>query len=287
MKKLKINMSDIGFGANRLGIFHGYTILQNKYPHLASNINYIEHKLMIEDFSLTNKKFYNSVFNACETIYNEQLKAYLNNEFPILIGGDHSLALGSIKASLEHYNNDKLGLIWIDAHTDINTFKTTDTGNIHGMPVAGLLGLNDERYNNLGNDIRIKPENLVYFATRSIDYGEAVAVEKNDILNQTDWKIKAKSLDYCIDEAIKHLKGKVSHLHISLDLDSMNPEIIKGVSTPVTGGLTTAEPLKIIKRLQEHFEIVSIDVVEYNPVTDIDGKTIDYIDSFISEITKL
>jgi ornithine decarboxylase len=283
MKEIQINMSDLGFGANRIGIIHGYQNIVNHYPKLAQKINYISYDIQKENFLEYNKKFYNTVYHACENIYHANLKTLQDNKFPILLGGDHALALGSIKATLEYYQPEDIGLIWIDAHTDINTFEITESGHIHGMPVSGLLGINDDKYNNLGNKLRIKPENLVYFATRDIDYGEAVLVNKYHLLNFTDMKIKADSLENKIKETIYYLKDKVKKIHISLDLDSMNPEAIKGVSTPVKGGLSIDQPMQIINELSKYFEIVSLDIVEYNPLEDTDEKTITYINDFVNE----
>ncbi|MDR1781551.1 MAG: arginase family protein [Bacilli bacterium] len=280
---IKINMSDLGHGANRIGVLHGYNNIKLKNKELANKINYVPYTLQEENFKETNKKFYNTIYQACLNLYQEHLKAYQNNEFPILLGGDHSLSLASVKATLQHYQED-IGLIWIDAHTDINTFDVSNTGHIHGMPVAGLLGINDDKYNNLGNELRIKPENIIYFATRDIDYHEQVLVDKYNILNLTDMKIKATSLNERITEAINYLKDKVSKIHISLDLDSMNPEDIKGVSTPVAHGLNIDEPLKIIKAFNKEFDLVALDIVEYNPLEDIDENTLNYLDNLIKEI---
>ncbi|MDF9867226.1 arginase [Bacilli bacterium PM5-3] len=287
MKKIEINMSDIGFGANRIGIQHGYTIIKEKYPQLASKINYVPYNYMFEDVTQSNKKFYNTVFEATLGIYNANLDSIEKGKLPVLLGGDHSLALGSVKASLKANEGEDIGLVWIDAHADINTFEITDSGHIHGMPVAGLLGLNDDKYNSLGNDLQIKPSNLVYFATRSIDYGEDVFINKYNILNLTDAKIKASSFEERLNELVTYLKNKVNKVHISLDLDSINPDEIKGVSTPVFGGLKKDEPLKIFKRLSEEFEVVGIDIVEYNPMEDTDEKTVEYVNSLLEEVEKL
>lgn len=276
MKKFCLNMSDIGYGANVIGIQHGYKTLANKYPELAKQINYIDHSLKEEDMDQKNKKFYNTVYDACLKVYKANLDCFKNEGFPILIGGDHSLALGSIKASME-YHSDNIGVIWIDAHTDINTFETSDTGHIHGTPVSSLLGINDSKYDNLGNKLRLKPENLVYFATRSIDYPEDVLVKKYNILNITDATIKSTSLEEQLDIAIEYLKDKVDKIHISLDLDSINPQYITGVSTPVDNGLEVNQPLQIIQKFHENFNIISLDIVEYNPLQDKCGQSLDYV----------
>lgn len=286
MRQIKINMSDIGYGATVLGIQHGYTMIQKLKPELASKMNYIPHSLYAEDMKLQNKRFYNTIYEACLNIYNENLKDLQADKLPITVGGDHALALGSVKASME-VHGENIGLIWIDAHADINTFEITDTGNIHGMPVAGLVGLNDEKYNNLGNEKRIKFENLAYFATRAVDHDEQVFIERYNILELSDAKIYATSFEARLEELINYFKGKVDKIHLSLDLDSINPDLIKGVSTPVYGGLTLEQPFEIIKKVNESFDLVAIDIVEYNPMTDIDEKTLEYVDNLIKDIESL
>ncbi|MEG0364885.1 MAG: arginase family protein [Erysipelotrichales bacterium] len=287
MPNIQINMCDLGCGANRIGILHGYTMIKALKPELAAKINYLPYALEAENMKLENKKFYNTILSASLKVYEENLKVLNEKKVPILLGGDHSLALGSVRASMKANEQEDIGLVWIDAHADINTFETSDTGHIHGMPVAGLVGLNDEKYNTLGFDKKIKFENLVYFATRSVDHGEAVKVAKYDILELSDAKIYATSFEERLEEMINHLKGKVNKVHISLDLDSINPETIKGVSTPVFGGLSIDQPIKIFKRLKEEFEVVSIDIVEYNPLTDVDEMTIKYVEDLITDIEEL
>ncbi len=286
MKEIKINMSDTGYGANVLGIQHGYEMIKSLNPSLASKLSYVDHKIYPESMKLTNCKFYNTIYEACLKIYKNNLEDLKNNKMVVTLGGDHSLALGSVKASVEYAGED-IGLIWIDAHADINTFEISESGNIHGMPVSGLVGINEEKYNNLGNDIRVKPENIVYFATRAVDYEEKILIHKHNIKEISDAKIKASSFESSLADLITYLKGKVNKVHISLDLDSINPNDIKGVSTPVDGGLKLNEPIELIKKVNDTFEIVSIDIVEYNPLRDIDENTLKYIDGLVQDLEKI
>lgn len=285
MKNIQINMSDIGFGADRLGIQHGYVMIKKYNMDLANSINYLKHEMVAEDFTIK-PKYYNNVYNAALTIYNEHLKAYNENKFPVLLGGDHSLALGSVKASMK-VHGDNIGVIWIDAHADINTFRGTNSGNIHGTPVASLLGINEEKFNTLGNDLKLKPENVVLFSTRDVEEDEFKNIDECNVLNISDEIIKKTSFEQQLEVAINHLKGKVSKVHISLDLDSMKPEKIKGVSTPVVGGLEPSEPLKIMERVNDEFELISIDIVEYNPLNDKDENTYRYVEQLIKDIKEI
>lgn len=286
MKEIKINMSDIGYGANVLGITHGFVMLTRNKPAIAAKVNYLKHNMLEEDMTSSNKKFYNSVYDASMQVYKKNLTDLKNGKFVVTLGGDHSLALGSVKASMEYANED-IGLIWIDAHADINTFETTESGNIHGMPVSSLLGINEKKYNDLGNDLRIKPENLVYFATRDVDVKEAVIIEENNIREYSDKIISESSFEECIKEAIEYLKPRVSKIHISLDLDGLTPDVIKGVSTPVKGGLNVNDPIYLIKEMMNHFEVISFDIVEYNPLTDTDENTVAYLETLVNDLYSL
>lgn len=285
MKNIDYNLCDLGCGANRLGILFGSKMIQAYKPKLYQKMNYISYDFMAEDVSLKNKKYYNTTYQATLNVYEANIKSFNNNRIPVLIGGDHSLALGSVKASLKEHGDD-IGLIWIDAHADLNNFEVSETGHIHGMPIAGLIGINDNKYNNLGNNIKLKASNIVLFGTRSVDYQEEIIIQKNDIKNITDFQIKAFGLEKTLKQAINYLKTKVSKIHISFDLDSINPNLIKGVSTPVKGGLNLDEPLYIISELCHEFDVISVDIVEYNPVCDTDFNTLNYLEKLINHVEK-
>jgi len=280
--KFIINMNDCGYGANRMGITCGYKTIKEFKKELADKINYVDYKVApIDDKEPA--KYYQTVYNASKSIYDANLAVYKDGNFPITLGGDHSLALGSVKAALEVYGNE-IGLIWIDAHADINTFEQSDTKNIHGTPVASLLGINEQKFDNLGNEIRLNPENLVYIGTRSVDYEEEINIAKYDICELSDSLIKATSFDEQKDNLIHYLDGKVKKVFISLDLDSMDPTLISAVSTDVTGGLLPDDVIKLIKEVNDKFEIIGLDVFEYNPLNDKNFETLNFVDKFLKEI---
>lgn len=283
MKNYTITMCDLGFGANSLGVLCGYETIKALKPNLTNKIEYLDYQIKAYDAATAKARYYDIVYDACLKLYDKTLAVIKDNKIPITLGGDHSLALGSVKANLKQYSND-LGLVWIDAHADINTFEHSASKNIHGTPVASLLALNDEKYNSLGNDLILDKNKLVYFATRSVDYFEQGTIFAQAIYEIKDAYIKATSFEIQLQNLILNLKNQTDKIHISLDLDSMDPSIIKGVSTPVKHGLTPQQVLTMFQELNANFEIVGIDIFEYNPLFDDNHATINFIEELINLI---
>ena len=192
--------------------------------------------------------------------------------FPILIGGDHSAAIASALASAKV--NIDVGMIWIDAHADYNTFETTVTGNIHGLPLAAINGYkcNELRYYHDGKIIQ--PSKTVIIGARSIDDAEKDNVRYSGVTVFTTEDIKEKGIDAIMDEAFKIAGFKTKGIHVSYDLDVIDPDVAPGVSIPEFDGLSEEEAMKINEYLISHVDsILSFDLVEFNPLRDIDRKT--------------
>lgn len=195
-----------------------------------------------------------------------------SGRFPLLIGGDHSLGLGSVAGVLEHYED--LGIIWIDAHGDMNTEKTTLSGNIHGMTLALLQGIgNYKLINVLPNGKKIKSENVLIFGIRDLDPLENELIKKHGINYLKYDDISTKGIEKANKYILDFFKNKVKHIHISLDLDSLNPAVFPGVSVPVGGGFNLMQLKETISVLFNNFTITSMDVVELNVMNDINKST--------------
>lgn len=195
--------------------------------------------------------------------------------FPLIFGGDHSIAIGTIAGLVTRYNN--LGVIWYDAHADLNTHHTTPSGNIHGMPLAISLGLGDEDLVNL-NQIspKIKPENIVIIGARSIDEGERKLIKEKGIKIYTMHEIDRLGMTKVMEETIQYLKARqVDGVHLSLDLDALDPLYTPGVGTPVPGGISYRESHLAMEMLEESRIITSAEFVEVNPILDERNKTAD------------
>lgn len=223
----------------------------------------------------------NSVLATCEIIAQKANEIIMNNEVSLFIAGDHSSAIGSVSASSNNY--DDLGLIWLDAHPDINTDETTITGNIHGMSVAALLGIGETKLTKILNEkVKIKPENIVMLGLRDIDPPEQNFLNKLNIRYYNYYDMEKKGIKQCLDETRRYL-GK-RNVHVSIDLDCMDPKIIPGVSVPVNDGFITAEMDFIVSYIKNNLNVIAWDIVEFNQKYDVNDVTADYLLKLINQI---
>jgi arginase len=207
-----------------------------------------------------------------EKLYNAILKEVKQGSFPIMIGGDHSAAVASALAS-QKVNGD-LGIIWIDAHTDFNTPASTETGNVHGFPLACIDGYQCEEFRTFFDGKCISPAKTVVVCARSIDPAEAVNVKDAGITVISAEEVKSRGVQSVMEEAFRIAGGDNGKIHISYDIDGIDGGEVPGVSTPVSDGPSTEQGLEINKYIIDHFDRVSsCDLVEFNPDNDINEKT--------------
>lgn len=232
---------------------------KSKYQKNKDKNNLAKNLYEINDF---NKNLFNKVTN----ILNEE-------KFPITIGGDHSIAIASALASNNYHKN--LGIIWIDAHTDYNTFKTTVTGNIHGLPLAAINGYKNNELTNFLTNNYINPKNTVIVGARSIDEMELENLKNNNITYFTTEDIKKEGINSILDKAFKIASNNTNGIHISYDLDYIDPIICPGVSVPEESGIDLETALNTMKYLHNKKDIIkSLDLVEYNPLLDKDNQSL-------------
>lgn len=272
---LGVDIDGAALGARDLtkdSLFKDYQIV-----HLKPSKNYVKSqdeddlKKNEEEIIKFNEKLYN-------TVYEFENKGY----FPITIGGDHSVTIGSALASEKYHNN--IGVIWIDAHSDFNTFDSTPTGNIHGMPLATICGFSNNSLRSF-TDSYIKPENVVIIGARSIDDLELINLEQAGIKYFTSEDIKIYGPLEIVKKALLIAGKNTSGIHISFDLDIIDPKIADGVSVPVSNGISLKDALKINELLLNNINnIVSYDLVEYNKLLDKNSKTKEIALKIISEI---
>ncbi|KMY50288.1 arginase [Peribacillus loiseleuriae] len=199
-------------------------------------------------------------------------KAIENGAFPLVFGGDHSIAIGTLAGVSKHYEN--IGVIWYDAHGDLNTAETSPSGNIHGMPLAVSLGLGHPRLTQCGGYTpKIKPENVVIIGARALDEGEKELIKEKGIKVYTMHEIDRIGMTKVIEETIEHFRGRTNHVHLSLDLDGLDPTDAPGVGTPVIGGISYRESHLAMEMLAEASIITSAEFVEVNPILDEKNKT--------------
>ena len=217
------------------------------------------------------KKNLSEVNKFTSQIYNKTLEILENGDFPLLIGGDHSSAIGSALASRKCNN---IGVIWIDAHGDYNTFETTRTGNLHGLPLAAITGYKCDLLTNFITNEFINPKNTVIVGARSIDPWEIGNLEDAGVTIFTTQDIHERGSQAIMDEAFKIALNNTDGTHISYDLDVIDPMIAPGVSVPEVNGITLYEANEIMDYLvNRKQDIKSMDIVEFNPTKDLDDKT--------------
>ncbi|HWP83104.1 MAG TPA: arginase [Bacteroidota bacterium] len=215
-------------------------------------------------------KYLPAIVRACTLLAGKVEKIVSGGGFPLVLGGDHSIAIGTIAGIAAHCRKEgkKLGVLWIDAHGDLNTHETTPSGNIHGMPLAVALGLGAIELTSVGGDFtKLDPKNVVLIATRDLDDGERAHIKKLGVNVFTMEEIDKHGMAVVITKAIRKLRG-VDYLHVSFDLDAVDPSVAPGVGTPVKGGLNYREAHLIMETLNEFGKMTSLEMVEVNPILD-------------------
>ncbi|ETI66435.1 arginase [Neobacillus vireti] len=199
-------------------------------------------------------------------------EAIQSGSFPLVLGGDHSIAIGTLAGVAKHYKN--LGVIWYDAHGDLNTAETSPSGNIHGMPLAASIGLGHPALTDIGGySPKVKPENIVIIGARSLDEGERALIKETGIKVYTMHEIDRMGMAKVMEETISYFKDKTDGVHLSLDLDGLDPNDAPGVGTPVIGGISYRESHLAMEMLEEAKIITSAEFVEVNPILDDKNKT--------------
>ena len=195
---------------------------------------------------------------------------------PLVLGGDHSIAMGSVAGVSRFYrrNGERIGLIWVDAHSDMNTPGTSPSGNVHGMPLAVLTGHGPRVLRSLaGRSPAVRPENVSMIGVRQIDRTEREIVRSSDVRVFTMPEVDERGIAACVDEAIARAREGTAGFHLSYDLDSLDPMIAPGVGTPVPGGLTFREGHLICEKVARSGGLLGLEVVELNPVLDARNRT--------------
>jgi arginase len=305
-KKLNKKIGIIGFpmdlGADRRGVDMGPSAL--RYAHLEEKLEGMGY--IVRDFgdlfiagaetqSIRNPKLkYLPEIIRSSKILAKKVESLLNkNYFPLILGGDHASAIGSI-AGISSYckkKNEKLGVIWIDAHADMNTPDTTPSGNIHGMPLAVALGIGERRLTRIGGfSPKVQPENVALIGIRDVDELESKTVKEfrdkgMEVYTMTD--VDKQGVTRIIARVLNDFKNQVDHIHVSFDLDGVDPDYAGGVGTPVEGGLTYREASVIMELVADCGCMNSLEMLEVNPILDSKNETselaVDLIESALGK----
>lgn len=284
-KKYRLIGVPLKYGCNIEGADLGIERLQEK--------NHFDTVLAIPDFEepfIPSERHVQKITKVCTTLAKEIDDTLSHHQTPIVIGGDHALAIGSIAGDAK---NHEIGVLWVDSHADINTNETTPTGNIHGFPLAISIGYGiPQLVNCYQSTVKVKEENIVLFGCTDIDEPEQKFINDHQIKLFSYTEIQKRGLEACLAEAIQYLQNKVSHVHLSLDIDSMDSLVAPGVNINYGISIDTRDGLgfqkedihTILKQVLT-LPISAVDVVEYNPLHDHEDTTLKITNDIIELLT--
>jgi arginase len=223
-------------------------------------------------------KYLKEITATCTKNAELVLKSLEAGKVPLVLGGDHSVAAGTVAGVAEFYRrqNQRIGLIWIDAHSDMNTPETSPSGNVHGMPLAAIMGLGPAELGNIFNfSPKVRPENCVLVGIRDVDAHEKENIRRAGVEVFTMRDIDERGMRAVMEEALRMAGRGTAGYHISLDMDWIDPEDAPGVGTPVWGGATYREAHLAMEIISDHGRMLSFEIVEVNPVIDEHNQTAD------------
>ncbi|PYX92957.1 MAG: arginase [Acidobacteria bacterium] len=223
-------------------------------------------------------KYLKEITATCTKHAELVLKTLEAGKVPIVLGGDHSVAAGTVAGVAEFHRrqNQKIGLLWIDAHSDINTPDSSPSGNVHGMPLAAIMGLGPPELSNIFNfSPKVNPENCVLVGVRDIDAIEKENIRRAGVEVFTMRDIDERGMRAVIEEALRMAGRGTAGYHVSLDMDWIDPEDAPGVGTPVRGGATYREAHLAMEIIADHARMLGFEIVEVNPVIDEHNRTAD------------
>jgi arginase len=221
-------------------------------------------------------KYVREISNACAQLADEVEAILQADELPLVVGGDHSIAIGSFSGAASYFKqrDETLGLIWFDAHADMNTPESTPSGNIHGMPLAALLGFGTPELTNVaGYAPKLDPRLCVHVGARDIDAGERELIQKLGIRFFTMREIDERGMSACMNEAIKIASQGTAGYGVTFDVDALDPGDAPGSGTLVRGGLTYREAHLAMEKIAEAGGMRYLEIVEINTALDVNNKT--------------
>jgi arginase len=281
MKKISIIGVPMDLGQTRRGVDMGPSAI--RYAGVVERLENLNYE--VEDIgdieigraeripnSESNLKNLKAVAEGSEKLAAVVDKVIQNGAFPLVLGGDHSIAIGTLAGVGKHFKN--LGVIWYDAHGDLNTADTSPSGNIHGMPLAASMGLGHPTLTGIaGYNPKVKAENIIIIGARSLDEGEKELIREKGIKVYSMHEIDRLGMTRVMEETIAYFKENTDGVHLSLDLDGLDPHDAPGVGTPVIGGISYRESHLAMEMLAEAEIITSAEFVEVNPILDEKNKT--------------
>jgi arginase len=287
-RRIRVIGVPLDMGASRRGVDMGPSAM--RVAGLEARLEALGHQVIdggnilvdiaeTQAFGDPNARYLKQIADTCTRTAEAVTKTLEEGMTPLVLGGDHSLAVGSVSGVSDFYRskNQKIGILWIDAHSDINTPDTSPSGNVHGMPLAALLGLGPDLLSNInGYAPKIAPENTVIIGVRDIDAAERANIRRagvGEVYTMRD--IDERGMRTVMEEALRAAGRGTAGYHVSLDMDWIDPEDAPGVGTPVRGGATYREAHLAMEIIADHGRLLSFELVEVNPVIDEHNRTAD------------
>ncbi len=279
-KTVRIIGVPLDYGADRRGVDMGPSAI--RYAGLHEKLRQAGHHVTdlgnlpvpvpeSREASQTNLKYVDEIVKVSRVLAHTVEKALEEQTYPIVLGGDHSIAIGTISGLLRHYKN--LGVLWFDAHGDYNTDETSPSGNVHGMPVATAVGLGHEALKAPFHGHFVDPHNIVYVGVRTLDASEAEALRHSGTTVFSMHEIDRYGMREVMARAMDIVSKGTDGVHLSFDIDAVDPLFAPGSGTPYSGGLTEREAHLALELLAESNIVSSMEMVEVNPILDEHNRT--------------
>lgn len=216
-------------------------------------------------------RFLPTIAEACQTLSGAVRGAMDDGHFPLVVGGDHSIAVGTVAGVSGHFHakGQSIGVIWFDAHADMNTPESTESGNVHGMPLAAITGTGPASLTDIGAAVpMVSSSKVAMVGIRSVDRLESVNVRNSDVLCFTMREVDELGIRAVMERALAHVTDGTAGFHLSFDVDGTDPSVCPGVGTPVAGGISYREAHATAEMCASSGKLVSMELVEINPVLD-------------------
>jgi arginase len=286
-RRIRVLGVPLDLGASRRGVDMGPSAM--RVAGLEARLEALGHQVAdagniqvaiaeTQGFGSQRARYLKQIAQTCTRTAEAVVKTLEEGATPMVLGGDHSLAAGSVSGVAEFYRRtgQKIGVIWIDAHSDINTPETSPSGNVHGMPLAALLGMGAGELTGIfGYAPKIAAQNAVLIGVRDIDAAERANIQRAGIVVFTMRDIDERGMRAVMEEALRAASSGTAGYHVSLDMDWIDPEDAPGVGTPVRGGATYREAHLAMEIIADHGGMLSFEIVEVNPVIDEHNRTAD------------
>jgi arginase len=284
-EKIRIIGVPMDLGASRRGVDMGPSALrvaglQTKLKHLGRHVEDIGNVPVPQPeeqhYGEKNAKYLAEISQTCKGLAEMVRKTLDDDLVPLVLGGDHSIAVGTTAGAAEHFHqkSKRIGLIWLDAHGDMNTPDSSPSGNVHGMPLASIMGYGPPELTGLASiKPMVEPRNVVLLGIRELDSKERRLVKESGVHVFTMRDIDERGMREVMAEALRFAADDTAGISVSLDMDFVDPSDAPGVGTPVRGGVTYREAHLALEMIADSKSMVSFEIVENNPVIDVHNTT--------------